>query len=135
MARQRKVDIFTRFTSSVSTELGRPWVFVIAIALLVIWGVSGPFLGFSDTWQLVINTSTTIVTFLMVFIIQNTQNRDNMAMNIKLDAIMDKLDISEEELFKAEDETDKHLEKKKHTMQKRMPTSSIRSGAHSKKRE
>ena len=91
---KQKPDIFTRFTSTTSAILGRPWIFVTALVILLIWGISGPILGFSDTWQLIINTSTTIVTFLMVFIIQNTQNRDNMAMNIKLDAIMSKLDIT-----------------------------------------
>lgn len=64
------------------------WRTCFCLVLLVLWGVSGPLLGFSDTWQLIINTSTTIITFLMVFIIQNTQNRDNLAMNIKQDAIM-----------------------------------------------
>ncbi|EDK72520.1 protein of unknown function DUF1452 [candidate division TM7 genomosp. GTL1] len=99
-------------------------MFSIALVLLLFWVASGPLLGFSDTWQLVINTSTTIITFLVVFIIQNTQNRDNLAMNIKIDAIMDKLDISEEELFKVEEETDKHLQEKKVRMQKELPTPS-----------
>ena len=85
-----KTDAFTRFTTSVSSVLGRPWVFIGALIFLVLWGISGPILGFSDTWQLIINTSTTIITFLTVFIIQNTQNRDNLAINIKLDAIMGK---------------------------------------------
>ena len=81
-----------------------------ALGVLIIWAISGPILGFSDTWQLIINTSTTIITFLMVFIIQNTQNRDNLAVNIKLDAIMKKLNISDEDLVEAEDESDKALE-------------------------
>lgn len=107
---KRNVDFFTKFTTTTSSWLGRPWVFVIALGILVVWAISGPVLGFSDTWQLVINTGTTIVTFLMVFIIQNTQNRDNMAINIKLDALMDKLDITEANLIEAEDESDKRLE-------------------------
>lgn len=110
-------DIFTRFTSSVSTILGRPWIFATAIAVLIAWGLSGPLLGFSDTWQLIINTSTTIITFLMVFIIQNTQNRDNLAMNIKLDAIMEKMHIDEKDLIEAEDESDKKLEAEKKVIQ------------------
>lgn len=93
--------------------MGRPWVFVTALAFLSVWAVSGPLLGFSDTWQLIVNTSTTIVTFLTVFIIQNTQNRDNLAMNIKLDAMMEKLGIDDDELLEAEDESDKKLEKEK----------------------
>ncbi len=113
MSKQQKTDIFTRFTTFVSTMLGRPWVFVIALVLLLVWGLSGPLLQFSDTWQLIINTSTTIITFLMVFIIQNTQNRDNLAMNIKLDALMRKAGITKEDLLQAEDESDKKLEKEK----------------------
>lgn len=115
---KHKEDIFTKFTSTVSALLGRPWVFVIALCVLIVWGISGPILGFSDTWQLIINTSTTIITFLMVFIIQNTQNRDNMAMNIKLDAIMEKLGVTDKELIEAEDQSDKELEKEKKGVQR-----------------
>src|SRR3954470_14917460 len=110
---KRKLDFFTRFASSTSSILGRPWVFALAVLVLVIWGVSGPLAGFSDTWQLIINTGTTIVTFLMVFIIQNTQNRDNLAINLKLDALLKKAGISKEDLLHAEEETDKALEKQK----------------------
>jgi low affinity Fe/Cu permease len=113
MAQQRKPDVFTRFTTHVSTAIGRPWVFVIALGVLVLWGCSGPLLGFSDTWQLIINTGTTIITFLMVFIIQNTQNRDQLAANIKLVAIMRKLNITGQELLQAEEESDKALEQEK----------------------
>lgn len=118
MAKQEKDDIFTRFTSYVSQAMGHAWVFVIALLVLVVWALSGPLLGFSDTWQLIINTSTTIITFLMVFIIQNTQNRDNMAMNLKLDALIKKAGISSKELMEAEDHSDKKLEKDKKRMQK-----------------
>lgn len=114
-----KQDIFTKFTTAISTWLGRPLVFVGALAILILWGVSGPILGFSDTWQLIINTSTTIITFLMVFVIQNTQNRDNLAMNIKQDAIMRKLGIDDDELIEAEDHSDKKLEKEKVVIQKK----------------
>lgn len=117
--REQNQDFFTRFASEASSLLGRPWVFSVAIAVLVLWGVSGPLLSFSDTWQLIINTSTTIVTFLMVFIIQNTQNRDSLAVNIKLDTIMEKLHISDEELLQAEDESDKRLETEKKQIQKK----------------
>jgi low affinity Fe/Cu permease len=118
MSKPKKRDIFTKFTTKVSSILGHAWVFAVALAALVLWAVSGPLFGFSDTWQLIINTSTTIVTFLMVFIIQNTQNRDNLAMNIKLDAIMKKVGVSSKELFEAEDESDKSLELRKEEMQK-----------------
>jgi low affinity Fe/Cu permease len=107
-----KSDIFTRFTSATSTALGKPWVFCVALVVLIAWGISGPLLGFSDTWQLIINTSTTIITFLMVFIIQNTQNRDTMAMNIKQDAIMKKLGITAADILQAEREGEKQLEQK-----------------------
>jgi low affinity Fe/Cu permease len=109
---KKKQDIFTRFTSAVSAAMGRPWIFIIALLLLILWAISGPFLGFSNTWQLIINTSTTIITFLMVFIIQNTQNRDNMAINLKLDAMMEKSGISDDNLIEAEEKSDKKLDKK-----------------------
>ncbi len=114
---KRKQDFFTYFTSNASSILGRAWVFIIALIVLLLWGISGPFLGFSDTWQLIINTSTTIITFLMVFIIQNTQNRDNLALNIKQDAIMDKLGIDSKDLIEAEETSDKKLELYKKKMQ------------------
>ena len=119
MANFRKPDIFTRFTSAVSGAIGRPWVFVAALGILLLWGISGPFLGFSDTWQLIINTGTTIITFLIVFIIQNTQNRDQLAANIKLGAIMRKLHITAEDVLCAEEESDKELEAEKAKIERR----------------
>jgi len=79
---------FTRFSTTISRWTGRPLVFVSCCGLVVLWALSGPLFGFSDTWQLVINTSTTIITFLMVFLIQNTQNRDNNAIQAKLDELI-----------------------------------------------
>jgi low affinity Fe/Cu permease len=117
MAMQRSANIFTRFTTAVSEAIGRPWVFVLALIILLLWAVSGPLLGFSDTWQLIINTGTTIITFLMVFIIQNTQNRDQLATNIKLVAIMKKLGITGEDLLAAEDDSDKKLEQEKQRLE------------------
>ena len=105
-------DLFTRFTSAVASAMGHAWVFVAALAILFIWALSGPLLGFSDTWQLIINTSTTIITFLMVFIIQNTQNRDNLALNLKLVVMMKKMGIDKKDLLEAEKQTDKALERK-----------------------
>jgi low affinity Fe/Cu permease len=116
---RRKEDIFTRFTTTVSSWLGRPWVFVTALGVLLLWAITGPLLGFSDTWQLVINTGTTIITFLVVFIIQNTQNRDNLAMNIKQDAIMNKLGITDGHLIEAEDDSDVRLEHRKKGVRKK----------------
>ena len=80
--------LFTQFATDISRLTGRPLAFVTCCVLVLLWAVSGPLFGFSDTWQLVINTSTTIVTFLMVFLIQNTQNRDNNALHAKLDELI-----------------------------------------------
>jgi len=110
-------QLFNSFTSQASIILGRAWIFVLALILLTTWAISGPLFNFSDTWQLIVNTSTTIITFLMVFIIQNTQNRDNMAINIKLDAIMEKHGIEAQKLLKAEEFSDKHLENEKKRIQ------------------
>ena len=110
--RQKLNAMFTRFTTAVAAAMGHAWVFVVALAVLLVWALSGPLLGFSDTWQLIINTSTTIITFLMVFIIQNTQNRDSLATNLKLDVIMEKLGIDEKDLLKAEEKSDKSLQRR-----------------------
>jgi low affinity Fe/Cu permease len=79
---------YSRVAKTTAHYSGRPWVFAMAAGLIIVWLVSGPLFGFSDTWQLVINTGTTIVTFLMVFLIQNTQNRDTEAMQVKLDELI-----------------------------------------------
>ena len=79
---------FTRFTKTTARATGRPMAFILAALAVVVWGLTGPMFGFSDTWQLVINTGTTIVTFLMVFLIQNTQNRDTEAIQVKLDELI-----------------------------------------------
>jgi low affinity Fe/Cu permease len=81
-------DAFGVFARKASTILGSAWAFVIAILIIVIWAMTGPTFGYSDTWQLIINTGTTIVTFLMVFLIQNTQNRDAKAVHLKLDELI-----------------------------------------------
>ena len=83
-----KTSWFTRFAQFASHVTGRPRCFFAAVAVIVLWAAAGPLFDYSDTWQLVINTSTTIVTFLMVFVIQNTQNRDTAAMHIKLDELI-----------------------------------------------
>ena len=79
---------FTRFAKGTSHRTGRPATFALAVAVILGWAVTGPFFGYTDTWQLVINTGTTIVTFLMVFLIQNTQNRDAEAIQVKLDELI-----------------------------------------------
>jgi low affinity Fe/Cu permease len=80
--------LFAEVAKVGSREVGRAWVFALALGTVVVWAVSGPFFGFSDTWQLVINTGTTIVTFLMVFLIQNSQNRDSAAIQVNLDELI-----------------------------------------------
>jgi low affinity Fe/Cu permease len=80
--------IFTQFAHSVSRAAGRPLTFVLCCIAIILWAATGPLFGFSDTWQLVVNTSTTIITFLMVFLIQNTQNRDGAAIQAKLDELL-----------------------------------------------
>ena len=81
-------EFFERFSGRVAAATGQPWAFVIAALVIVVWALSGPIFGWSDTWQLVINTGTTIVTFLMVFLIQNAQNRDASAIQAKLDELI-----------------------------------------------
>ena len=79
---------FEKFSQRVTHAVGRPWAFLIALLVIVVWAVTGPLFGFGDTWQLVINTGTTIVTFLMVFLIQQTQNKDSKAMELKLNELV-----------------------------------------------
>jgi low affinity Fe/Cu permease len=80
--------LFGEFANTVARAAGRPSAFVVALTVIVVWAATGPVFGYSDTWQLIINTGTTIVTFLMVFLIQNSQNRDNAAIQVKLDELI-----------------------------------------------
>jgi low affinity Fe/Cu permease len=80
--------LFADFAGAVAHAAGRPWIFALSVLVIVLWAASGPAFGFSDTWQLVVNTATTVVTFLMVFLIQNTQNRDGAAIQAKLDELI-----------------------------------------------
>jgi low affinity Fe/Cu permease len=101
---------FVRFAQWVSHATGRPLAFFLAVATILIWGALGPVFGYSDTWQLVINTGTTIVTFLMVFVIQNTQNRDTAAMHIKIDELIRVTGKARNVLLDLEELDDKTLE-------------------------
>lgn len=101
---------FRQFANRAAKGLGSPWAFVGACAIVLIWILSGPLFSFSDTWQLVINTGTTIITFLMVFLIQNTQNRDARAIQLKLDELVRALDTANDELIDIEDSDDAESE-------------------------
>jgi len=102
---------FLRFAKWTAREAGKPVTFMVALASIIIWAVTGPLFGFSDTWQLVINTATTIVTFLMVFLIQNTQNRDSEAMQVKLDEIIRAMEGAENALLDLEELEDEELDR------------------------
>ena len=104
-------DVFRVFARRSSVILGSAWAFVVAVLIIVVWGLTGPTFHFSDTWQLIINTGTTIVTFLMVFLIQNTQNRDAKAVHLKLDEIIRALNKARNELVDLEDLSDEELAK------------------------
>ena len=104
-------DAFRVFARRSSNVLGSPWAFVMAILVIVVWAATGPTFHFSDTWQLIINTGTTIVTFLMVFLIQNTQNRDAKAMHLKLDEIIRALKGARNQLVDLEKLSDEELNK------------------------
>lgn len=102
---------FNKFATKISAITGRSYTFILAICVIVLWASSGPLLGFSDTWQLIINTTTTLITFLMVFIIQNSQNRTANAQQIKLDFILELLGVDDEDVRKLETLDDKQLDK------------------------
>lgn len=101
---------FTHFAKWTARATGQPASFGIAVAIIIVWGVTGPVFGFSDTWQLVINTGTTIVTFLMVFLIQNTQNRDSEAIQVKLDEIIRAIEGADNSLLDLEELDEKELD-------------------------
>ena len=103
-------EVFLKFAHAVSQATGSSWAFIIAVAIIVVWATTGPMFGYSDTWQLVINTGTTIVTFLMVFLIQNTQNRDAKAIHLKLDELLKGVKGARTGMVDLEDMSDEELE-------------------------
>jgi low affinity Fe/Cu permease len=103
-------DLFRKFAQAASHAVGSPWAFIIAVTIIVVWAASGPLFGYSDTWQLVINTGTTIITFLMVFLIQNTQNRDAKAIHLKLDELLKGVKGARTSLVDLEDLSDEQLD-------------------------
>ena len=102
-------ELFRKFAHKTSMIVGSPWAFITAVMIIVIWSLTGPIFGFSDTWQLIINTGTTIVTFLMVFLIQNTQNRDAVAIHLKLDELIRGVKNARNSLVDLEDLSDEEL--------------------------
>lgn len=100
---------FSSLASKTSQMAGSAWVFILAIAVIIVWAVTGPIFHYSDTWQLIINTGTTIVTFLMVFLIQNTQNRDAKAIHLKLNELIHALSKAHDELIDVEKLSDEEL--------------------------
>src|SRR3954469_8383996 len=102
-SRPNRASWFTRFATAAARATGRPGTFVLAVLIVIVWAVTGPIFGFSDTWQLIINTGTTVVTFLMVFLIQNTQNRDSEAMHVKMDELIRALEGAHNALLDLEE--------------------------------
>ncbi len=103
-------EFFRKAAKRASDVMGSFWAFFLAILIIMVWAVTGPFFNFSDTWQLVINTGTTIVTFLMVFLIQNTQNRDAKALHLKIDELIRSMDKARNTLLDIEDLPDKEIQ-------------------------
>jgi low affinity Fe/Cu permease len=111
--RYRKNSLFTRFARWIALETGKPITFVLAVLVIAVWAITGPIFHFSDTWQLVINTGTTIVTFLMVFLIQNTQNRDTEALQIKIDELIRAIKEADNQVLDLEELDEKDLDEKR----------------------
>ncbi len=119
---------FTQFAQNVAMMAGRPQAFILALAIILGWGLSGPVFGWSDTWQLVINTGTTIVTFLMVFVIQNAQNRDASAIQAKLDELIRALEPARNEFIGIEHLTEMELEEIRKVLEDSYGEGSFRHG-------
>ena len=103
-------ELFRRFSNRVADKVGSPPVFILAVIVVATWGLSGPFFHYSDSWQLIINTGTTIITFLMVFLIQNTQNRDAKAMHLKLDELIRSIEGARNQLIDLQNSPEENIE-------------------------
>src|SRR5690348_14943389 len=106
---KKLMNLFDRFANKVTRVTGSPVAFIVAAAIIVVWAVTGPVFGFSDTWQLVINTGTTIVTFLMVFVIQQSQNKDTVALHLKLNELIAATKTASNRLIDVEDLSETEL--------------------------
>ncbi len=104
-------ELFRKFSQATSQAVGSSWAFIIAVLIILVWGITGPLFHYSDTWQLVINTGTTIITFLMVFLIQNTQNRDAKAIHLKLDELLRGVEGARTHLVDLEALSDEELDR------------------------
>lgn len=111
------LDLFRRFAQKSSEVVGSFWSFIVAIAVIVIWAITGSAFQFSDSWQLVINTATTIITFLMVFLIQNTQNRDAKAIHLKLDELIRSSSTASNKMLDLEHSSDRELNEMQHAFE------------------
>jgi low affinity Fe/Cu permease len=110
-AAMKTAEVFHNFAKRASIWVGTPWAFLAAVSAVIVWSASGSLFGYSDSWQLIINTGTTIITFLMVFLIQNTQNRDAKAIHLKLDELIHKIKGARNSLIDLEHCTDEELDK------------------------
>jgi len=126
---------FNRAVDAIIKALGSPSALGVAALVIVLWAVTGPLFGFSDTWQLVINTSTTIVTFLMVFVIQNSQNRDSKAVHIKLDELIEAMEGARNRIALAEMETEEEQDKDIQEMAKRAQQDDVERRARERREE
>jgi|SRR6266851_2222900 len=104
-------NLFRKFAQAASQAVGSSWAFILAVLIIFVWGATGPMFHYSDTWQLVINTGTTIITFLIVFLIQNTQNRDAKAIHLKLDELIRAVEGARTHLVELEELSDEELER------------------------
>jgi low affinity Fe/Cu permease len=126
---ESRTDHFAKFAARSAQFVGSRWSFIAAIGIVLLWAVTGPIFHYSDTWQLVINTGTTIVTFLMVFLIQNTQNRDARAIHLKLNELIHAVDKAKNKMIDVENLSDAELKELAHTYEKLRNTAEERSRA------